>query len=150
MNDCVFCSIVAGLEPAARVMETPRSLAFCDLRQPSAAGHGAHVLVVPRQHVESLDQLDDRDAADLMQSAVRIAAAMKRAYGEEGLSLWQSNGEAAFQEVPHVHLHLITRRVDDRLRRIYPDRVPGSNPAQREDMARRLRAAMQEREPPGA
>jgi histidine triad (HIT) family protein len=121
---CAFCAIVAGRAPAAVVGESALSLAFCDQRQPHDAEQGAHVLVIPRVHVPTLDRLDDAASADVMQLAVRMARLLVAEYGEEGYSLWQSNGEGAFQEVPHVHLHLLTRRSGDGLLRIYPDAVP--------------------------
>lgn len=132
MNDpgCAFCAILDGHAAASVVAESPRSLAFCDLRQPHAEADGAHVLVVPRRHVETLDALDDEDAADLLRLAVRVAGALKAEYGDS-YSLWQSNGEAAFQEVPHVHLHLLTRRDRDGLLRIYPGQPPVPSPLSR-------------------
>jgi len=74
---------------------------------------------------------------------VQVAAALRAEFGDVGLSLWQSNGPGAFQEVPHVHLHLLTRRIDDRLLRIYPDAVPEPAPRpQLEAIASRLRARL--------
>lgn len=117
------------------------SLAFCDLRQPHPASRGAHVLVVPRKHVATLDGLDAAAAADLMQLAVRVSRLLRVEFGADGLSLWQSNGAAAFQEVPHVHLHLLTRQSDDGLLRIYPDALPEpSSMAALQALAARLRA----------
>ncbi len=136
---CVFCAIVEGSLPASRVAESARSVAFVDLRQPHGVERGAHVLVVPRRHVETLDRLADDDAADLAQLAVRVARRIRALFGDEGLSLWQSNGVAAFQEVPHVHLHLLTRRIDDGLLRVYPGH-PGNAPRDAlEALAARLR-----------
>jgi histidine triad (HIT) family protein len=113
--DCAFCAIAAGEMPASIVCEDDTALAFMDLRQ-AVPGH---VLVVPRRHVATLDRLDEGTAAHLMRVAVRIAAAMRPVLAPDGLSLWQSNGEGAHQEVPHVHLHLQPRRTGDGLLRIY-------------------------------
>lgn len=149
MPDCAFCDILAGRLPASLVAQSPRSLAFCDLRQPHEANGGAHVLVIPRRHVETLDALtDDAEAGDLLRLAARVAAALKAEYGDS-YSLWQSNGDAAFQEVPHVHLHLLTRRPDDGLLQIYPGIAPGKPPppAPREQLhalAQRLRVRLGE------
>lgn len=143
MTGCVFCAIVAGRGAAHVVASSPLSLAFCDLRQPHPTGAGAHLLVVPRRHVETIDRLAADDAADLMRLGVQVAAALRSEFGDEGLSLWQSNGPGAFQEVPHVHLHLLTRRIDDRLLRIYPDAVPEPAPwTQLDAIARRLRTRL--------
>lgn len=143
MTGCVFCAIVDGRGEAHAVAASPLSLAFCDLRQPHSTGDGAHLLVVTRRHVETIDRLSAEEAADLMQLGVRLAAALRAEFGEAGMSLWQSNGPGAFQEVPHVHLHLLTRRIDDGLLRIYPDAVP--EPASRTRLtaiAGRLRARL--------
>jgi histidine triad (HIT) family protein len=134
--DCAFCAIVAG----SVVAESAHSLAFCDLREPHAATEGAHVLMVPRAHAQTLDRLDEGAAADLLQLAVRVSRLLVAEYGDGGFSLWQSNGEAAFQEVPQVHLHLLTRRTDDALLRIYPGVVPAPTaPQQLDALAARLR-----------
>lgn len=137
---CTFCEIVAGRLPASVVAVSERSLAFCDLRQPHAEAVGGHVLIVPRRHVETLAELTDaQDAGDLLLLAARVAAAMTAEFGPQGYSLWQSNGEAAFQEVPHVHLHLLTRQMSDGLLAIYPT-LPEPESRERLDrMAERLR-----------
>ena len=113
---CVFCDIVAGRVPASIVWADDAVVAFMDLRQPTQA----HVLVIPRMHVETIDELPLDLAGRLMQSTVLIARAMRETLHPAGLSLSQSNGEAAGQEVPHVHLHLLTRDLGDGLLRVYP------------------------------
>jgi histidine triad (HIT) family protein len=139
-DGCAFCAIVAGTAPASIVAHSALSVAFCDLRQPHGTAQGAHVLLVPRTHAETLDRLDDATAADLLQLAVRVSRRLVAEYGE-GFSFWQSNGDAAFQEVPHVHLHLVTRRIGDGLLRIYPDAVPApAAPDELDALARRLRS----------
>lgn len=120
MSGCVFCAIVAGAAPAAIVHEDGTAIAFLDLRQVVPG----HVLVVPRAHVPDIYALDEATAAHLMALAVRIAKALATDGVPEGLNLWQSNGEAGGQEVPHVHLHVHPRRHGDGLLDVYPDGVP--------------------------
>lgn len=127
---CLFCEIVAGRLPASVVAQSPRALAFLDLRQ---AVEG-HVLVVPRDHVETIFDIEPALAGEVMELGVRVARALKAAFGAPGLTLWQSNGTAAGQEVPHVHLHVQPRRGADGLMRIYLDGVPA--PASREALER--------------
>lgn len=138
VSGCAFCAIVAGTLPASTIAASARSLAFVDLRQPS----DAHVLVVPRVHVERLHQLEPDDAADLFTLTVRVAAAIEAEFAPAGMNLWQSNGEAGGQEVPHVHLHLLTRRVGDGLLRIYREAPPLPARAALDDIAERLRSRM--------
>lgn len=127
-EDCVFCAIAAGTAPASLVHEDELALAFVDLRQ-AVSGH---VLIVPRAHVPDLYALDEATAAHLMRLAVRIARALAADGRPDGLSLWQSNGAAAMQEVPHFHLHLQPRRHGDGLLDVYPRGLPA--PLAREDL----------------
>lgn len=140
-NACAFCAILAGALPASLVYEDGQVIAFMDLRQ-AVPGH---VLVVPRRHVETLFDLDEDTAAQLMRVAVRIARAADAVFAPDGLNLWQSNRDAGGQEVPHVHLHVQPRMSGDGLMRIYPDARPPA-PAAREVLdawAGRLREALQ-------
>lgn len=114
--DCVFCRIVAGLEPASLVHEDEHALAYMDLRQ----FHPGHVLVIPRRHMNDVRDLDDETGAALMSLVARITRAVAAAFPNEGLSLWHSIGEAGFQEVPHLHIHVHPRRLDDGMLRGYP------------------------------
>lgn len=68
--------------------------------------------------------LNEATAAHLMRLAVRIAKALAADGRPDGLSLWQSNGAAAMQEVPHVHLHVHPRRHGDGLLDVYPSGLP--------------------------
>lgn len=133
---CPFCDIVAGRLEASVVAQTEHSLAFMDLRQPTAG----HVLVVPKAHVEDIYAIEPLQASDVMQLGVRVAHALRAAFDAPGLNLWQSNGAAGGQEVPHFHLHVLPRRVADGLMRVYPQGVPSPVPrGALDDMARRIR-----------
>ena len=140
-DDCAFCEILAGRAPASVVYADARVVAFVDLRQ----AEPGHVLVVPRTHVPRVHLLGAEDAAALMQAAVRIASALDAAaLAPEGMSLWQSNGEGAFQEVDHVHLHVHPRRVGDGLLDVYPRGLPEPVPrAVLDELAGRVRAALE-------
>lgn len=139
METCVFCAILAGDLPASVVWEDAQVVAFMDLRQ-AVPGH---VLVIPRQHVETLYDLDAETAAQVMRVAQRVALALRATLAPDGLNLWQSNGEAGGQEVPHFHLHVQPRRYGDGLLDIYPMGVPAPAPrAQLEPLARQLRQAL--------
>ena len=116
---CVFCEIIAGTAPAAVVHETERTITVVDPRQ----AHPGHVLVIPKQHVENVYALPDEIAAELMQTVVRISRAVRDAFSPDGLSLWQSNGPGAHQEVPHLHIHVHPRWKGDTILRVYSGTV---------------------------
>lgn len=106
MNDCVFCRILAGELPASFVYRDERCAAFMDI-QPVNPGH---LLVVPVRHAAYLADIDGDAAADLMRIGHAAAAAL-RASGLrcEGVNLFLADGEAAMQEIFHVHLHIFPR-----------------------------------------
>jgi histidine triad (HIT) family protein len=106
----IFTRIIRGEIPCHRVHEDAHVLAFLDIA-PLAPGH---VLLVPRQEVEFLHQLDDAHAAALGAALPRVARAMLAATGATAYNLLQNNGALAHQAVPHVHMHLIPRFEDGR------------------------------------
>jgi len=136
---CVFCELLAGRAPASFVHRDEHLAAFIDLRQ-AVPGH---VLIVPNRHVETLFDLDEDTAGRMMALAVRVARALAAEFAPPGLNLWQSNGEAGRQEVPHVHLHVQPRRVADGLMRVYPNGVPAPSPRAKLDrLAARIAARL--------
>lgn len=139
VHDCVFCGIVAGTIDASFVYQDGHTVVFTDLRQPS----DGHVLVVPREHVESVYDLDPETGAHLMRTVIHVAKAMRNSLQPDGLSIWQSNGEAAGQEVPHVHFHVLTRHRNDSLPHVYPERP--SYPAREtlDSLAARIRQGLE-------
>jgi len=109
MTDCVFCKIRDGQIPSMKIDEDERTLAFMDIN-PLNAGH---CLVVTRQHAATLFEADPADLSAAITAAQRIARAIQKALAPDGLNLLQANGAAAFQSVPHFHLHLIPRWAND-------------------------------------
>lgn len=105
--------------------------------------HGGDVLVVPKRHVEIIYDLDDETAAALMQSVAKVARAIRDVFQPEGLSIWQSNGKGAGQEVPHVHMHVLARMTHDELLRVYPESPTRTTREEREVVAAKLRTAFE-------
>lgn len=106
MTDCIFCQVVAGQAPASVVHRDALCAAFMDL-QPVNPGH---LLVAPLVHAADLAALDADTGAHLMRVAQRLAAAVRQSGVRcEGVDLLLADGEAAGQEVFHVHLHVIPR-----------------------------------------
>lgn len=107
MTDCLFCRIVAGEIPAGIVYQDDSLVAFKDIN-PQAP---LHVLIVPRRHIASLNDLSADDDA-LVGSMFRKAAALARDHGyhERGYrAVFNTNREAG-QTVFHIHLHLLAGR----------------------------------------
>ncbi len=138
---CVFCQVGDGQVDADVVHQDERTVAIMDLRQPGWPD-SAHVLVLPREHVEAIDRMSADQVAHTMHSVVRVAGALRRAFRPEGISVWQSNGEAAGQEVQHVHFHVLSRRAGDGLLRIYPSKPTMPSVEDLRPVAERLRSEL--------
>jgi histidine triad (HIT) family protein len=110
MTNCIFCQIVAGDAPSSVVYEDDICLAFMDI-QPVNPGH---VLVVPKIHSQDLYDLPPQTGGHLFQIAQRISLSLPRTkIKNEGIDLFLAHGEAAGQDVFHVHLHVIPRYKGD-------------------------------------
>jgi len=140
MTDCVFCRILAGELPGTFVYRDADVAAFMDI-QPVNPGH---VLVVPVRHATLLADLDAASAGTLMAAAHRVAAALRSSGVRcEGVNLFLADGEAAMQEVPHVHLHVFPRwRGDGFGLRFGPEYTHKPTRAALEEVAARLRPAL--------
>ena len=105
---CIFCRIVAGQIPAARLLEDEHVLAFRDVN-PQAP---KHILVIPRAHIAAVKDLEDqhRDLAGRLLLAARDVA---RAEGLASYRLVTNVGADAGQSVFHIHIHLLGGRVFD-------------------------------------
>jgi histidine triad (HIT) family protein len=105
--DCLFCRIVAGEVPADIVFQDERSIAFRDIN----AQAPVHVLVVPREHLESLDDAAQKDEA-LLGHLLRVAARVANEQGlsESGYRTVVNTGAGAGQSVFHLHLHVLGGR----------------------------------------
>ena len=110
--DCLFCKIVAGEIPSARVDEDERTVAFMDIN-PATRGH---LLVVPREHATDLLDVPEADLDACARAAQRLARRVKERLGADGVNLLNSCGQAAWQTVFHFHVHVIPRYADDPLR----------------------------------
>jgi histidine triad (HIT) family protein len=111
MDDCIFCKIVSGEIPSERVFENQTVYAFLDTN-PMNDGH---VLVVPKKHYADLFDIELPVLRDVSGAAQLIAQRMKSALGAKGVNLFNLSGEAAEQSVPHFHLHVVPRYVDDNI-----------------------------------
>lgn len=107
---CVFCAIVSGQAEASVVHEDEDAVAFMALH-PVAPGH---LLVIPKVHAAGLDDLDPAGGAHVWTVGHRLSHALRRSCLPcDGVNVLVCDGEAAFQTVFHLHLHVIPRTVDD-------------------------------------
>jgi histidine triad (HIT) family protein len=105
-SSCIFCDILAGRLPGSFVYRDDVVAAFMDI-QPVNPGH---LLVVPIRHAAHLADIDGDTAAHLMRVGHRLAAALRQSTVRcEGVNLFLADGQAALQEVFHVHLHVFPR-----------------------------------------
>lgn len=135
-DECIFCHIAQGKVPASIICEDELTLAFVDLRQ----FHPGHTLVIPRQHLHDVRELDYSTGAALMVMVSRITRAVGTAFPNQGLSLWHSIGQAAFQEVPHLHIHVHPRSPGDEVLRVYPHAPNTPDKVVRDEYAAILRS----------
>lgn len=107
MSDCLFCRIVSGEVPADRVLETGGTVAFRDIN-PQAP---THVLVIPREHVESAATVGPEHGgilAEMLATARQVAEA--EGVADRGYRLTFNVGSEAGMTVPHLHLHVLGGR----------------------------------------
>ncbi|MBI9015655.1 MAG: HIT family protein [Phycisphaerae bacterium] len=103
MTDCIFCKIIAGNIPCAKIYEDDATLAFLDIG-PCSDGH---TLVIPKKHYETLDQCDPETMAAVGETLTNVALALVNALDIHGYNVVCNNGSQAGQEVPHLHFHII-------------------------------------------
>lgn len=104
-ENCIFCKIINGEIPSAKVFENEHVLAFLDISQVTKG----HTLVIPKLHEENIYELKPETAKELFSVVPKIANAIKEAYQPLGLNILNNNGKDAGQAVFHYHLHLIPR-----------------------------------------
>lgn len=107
-SECLFCAIVAGTAPCAKVAEDPSTFAFMDIDP----GSDGHLLVVPKRHSTDLFDVPADDLVATTLSAQTIARATLSALGAEGVNLFNCSGVDAWQTVFHFHMHVIPRYRD--------------------------------------
>lgn len=134
----IFDRLIAGQIPASFVYQDALCVAFMDIN-PIARGH---TLVVPRQSVATLEELEPRVHAHLWETAVRIGRAQRRALGSAAQHFLVNDGKDASQSVPHVHIHVIPRYRGDRYatvaRMIWHLATLAGPPREKPDVRRRI------------
>ncbi len=111
MNECIFCSIVAGDIPSHKVFEDDRYYAFLDIF-PASKGH---TLVIPKSHHVDIHAMPAELYGGMAVVAKKIADLLLKKLSSEGTTIFQMNREAGWQTVFHAHMHVIPRWSDDLL-----------------------------------
>lgn len=107
-DPCLFCERIVGRrQDWAPIEETDCTISFINPRQ----FERGQSLVIPRRHAPTFVDLAVAEVEELMRAVHRLAKAMLAAYEPDGLTIYQNNGVASFQEVPHAHVHVVPRRV---------------------------------------
>ncbi len=109
MENCIFCKIIAGEIPSAKVYEDELVYAFLDI-SPINKGH---VLVIPKEHHESVAAVNEETVGRMMKIGSRIGIALKRELDADAYNLHLADGTAAGQVVMHAHLHIVPRWIED-------------------------------------
>ena len=137
-DDCIFCAIVRGEAPASLTHEDDSVVAFMDI-QPITHGH---MLVAPREHAVLMQDVDETAAMRAFRVARRLASLARHTLGASGANLLVMDGEVAFQDVPHFHIHVIPRYPGDGFGLTFPKSYeqPPSR-AELETVAAAIRAA---------
>lgn len=106
---CIFCDLIRGAAEVSICYEDATAIAFLDI-QPVNPGH---VLVVPREHYEVLQDIPNDVGAHLYQVAAKLIPTVQTASGASDMNIVVNSGQAAGQNVMHYHIHLIPRREGD-------------------------------------
>ncbi|MBQ6129281.1 MAG: HIT family protein [Lachnospiraceae bacterium] len=108
-DDCIFCKLANGQIPTNTIYEDDDFRVFLD----AAPATRGHCLIVPKEHFDDLEDLDDKVAAKVLPLAKKIMKLLKEKLGWEGFNVVQNNKELAGQTVFHFHMHLIPRYSGD-------------------------------------
>jgi len=114
-DDCIYCKLANGVFPTNSIYEDENFNVILDV---SPANRG-HALILPKQHFDNIFEIDDETASKIMPLAKKIATAVKKVTGCDGVNVQQNNGTAAGQSVFHLHVHIIPRFDDDKFKLVW-------------------------------
>lgn len=111
MDECIFCKIIKGVIPAEKIYEDDEVLAFLDIKP---VNHG-HALVIPKKHYEKMEVAPDEVVADVFVAAKKLMGVIKEAMSADFVTL-----SVVGIDVPHFHVHLIPRYLNDKMPVFWP------------------------------
>lgn len=109
-ENCIFCKIVNNDIPSKKVFENDKFLAFLDIF-PILEGH---TIIIPKKHFRNIEDIDDSTLAELYLLVKKIATRIHKSLKLEGYNILQNNFKAAGQEINHIHIHIIPRKMNDK------------------------------------
>ena len=112
MTECIFCKIAKGELDAFRLYEDDEVVSFLDI----FPIHPGHALVIPKKHSVDIFDTEEKTIGKMMMIAKRVAPAVMKGAKADGINIGMNNREAAGQEVPHAHIHVIPRHSQDGLK----------------------------------
>ena len=114
IDSCIFCKIAQKQVPSSLVYEDEKTVAFLDIR-PLNEGH---TLVIPKEHYVNIFDIPQELLCHIHSVTKKVAQAVEKATHADGISIIQQNGEAAGQEIFHLHVHVIPRFEGQKLPRL--------------------------------
>jgi histidine triad (HIT) family protein len=108
-DNCIFCKIAQGNIPAHKVYEDTNCFAFLDIK-PHAKGH---TVVVPKQHGTLVFDYADKEFQNLMLGVKKTMEILNKALNPDGFNVGWNHGSVAGQVVPHLHVHIMPRYIND-------------------------------------
>jgi len=136
MDGCVFCKMVAGEIPVAKVYEDDAVFAFLDI----GPINDGHTLVIPKRHCTRIHECETDVLADVASRLGRIAEAVMTAVDADGYNVLSNNGSVAGQVVDHLHFHIIPRKIGDGVFTEWPSYR--YKPGQIEKLAAKIRESL--------
>ena len=113
MSDCIFCDIVAREAPASLVYQDSATIAFMDI----SSLNSGQVVVIPRKHCAHLKDMDEATGESLFTASTRVCQAIRNSgIPCDGINLFLADGEAAGQEIFHIHILIIPRLKNDAMK----------------------------------
>lgn len=123
-DDCLLCNIEHN-KFAPIVFKDELTIAYVSERQ----FHPGHTIVCPIEHYQDVREIDFKTGSAIMRTLSKMTKVVSKCFPNNGISIWSSIGPAAFQEVPHLHLHIHPRLDNDNFLRVYPEGgFPGTSP----------------------
>lgn len=137
VGSCPFCAIVAGRDPEVREVARNDAVVAFFPTEPAVLGH---CMVAPHRHVEQFSDLTGDEVTQVMLAAHTVSRSLRDVLQPDGINIVQSNGEAATQSVPHVHVHILPRWEGDQVGDFWSSKINFSEESKDRALAK-LRAA---------